>query len=117
MADISCEERVQGELEDRLEDLRSIMHYERRGKDHPQMGGIEEYGLCLDYVDEGTFEDQPLGYWRYQISWGGPSDEFRLYDDNSLTYVYMDWFDGAEVDIRGRDRQLVMEVLECLGYE
>ena len=38
------------------------------------------------------------------MSWGGPSDEFRIYTDydkniNYIEYWYMDWFDGAEIQV------------------
>lgn len=62
------------------------------------------YALCFDYVAPGTFRDQDEGYWRYQISWGGPSDEIRFYgvvDDRDRGHLYkaeywfLDWGDGA----------------------
>ncbi len=63
--------------------------------------------LDFSYVEPNTFKDQKDGYWRLQFSWGGPSDEIRYYKaDNSnkatydqITYVYMDWFDGAEIQV------------------
>ena len=62
--------------------------------------------LSYDYVKANTFandrgEHPHEGYWRYQMSWGGPSDEIRFYDSNKITYAYLDWFDGAEIDIKG----------------
>lgn len=59
-----------------------------------------EYALCFDYVAPGTFKDQDEGYWRYQISWGGPSDEIRFYSSDGehlykAEYWFLDWFDGA----------------------
>lgn len=70
-------------------------------------GTWTEYGLSFDYVAPGTFNDQKRGYFRYQISWGGPSDEFRFYCDERLQitrieYWYLDWFDGAKVTIRSK---------------
>ena len=66
--------------------------------------------LSFDFVDPFTFgKEQKAGYWRLQISWGGPSSEFRIYADNNLNicaveYWYMDWFDGAYVDV-GEDSE------------
>ena len=34
-------------------------------------------GLGFDYVEPHTFTDQLEGYWRWQFSWGGPSDALR----------------------------------------
>ena len=60
--------------------------------------------LGFDYVEPKTFKDQKEGYWRMQISWGGPSDEVRWYTNNGIdfsktTYAYLDWFDGDEIEV------------------
>lgn len=62
-----------------------------------------EYGLSFDYVD-GDGEH----FFRYQISWGGPSSEFRFFANHDLTvyrveFWYMDWFDGACVNVTNDD--------------
>ena len=61
--------------------------------------------LCFDYVEPHTFEKQPEGYWRWQFSWGGPSDELRGYVNehrelHRVEYWYMDWFDGAKLEVQ-----------------
>ena len=38
------------------------------------------------------------------MSWGGPSDEVRFYELKKgyvyrVTYAFLDWYDGAEIDI------------------
>ena len=63
-----------------------------------------DYALAFDYVAPETFNDQPEGYFRYQISYGGPSEEIRFYvnPDFSLyraEFWYLDWFDGAKVTL------------------
>jgi hypothetical protein len=62
--------------------------------------------LDFSYVEPNTFKKQSEGYWRWQLSWGGPSDEFRYYHHDgdkkkikSMEYAYMDWFDGATVPV------------------
>ena len=61
-------------------------------------------GLGFDYVEPHTFTDQLEGYWRWQFSWGGPSDELRAYvnehrEIHRLEYWFMDWMDGAKIDL------------------
>lgn len=63
-----------------------------------------EYGLAFDYVGPYTFADQSQAYFRYQISYGGPSTEYRFYVSPDLSlyhceYWYLDWFDGAKADV------------------
>jgi len=66
---------------------------------------VNQSALGFDFVSVDTFEDQERGYWRLQMSWGGPSDEFRIYvnPENEIDYIdyhYLDWFDGASVRVR-----------------
>ena len=84
----SCKDLVAGNWKDRQKDLTNP----------------EFEGLSFDYVEPNTFTDQAEGYWRWQFSWGGPSDELRAYvnrDDSihRLEYWYLDWFDGAKVNV------------------
>ena len=65
---------------------------------------IREYPLCFDYVEANYFandrgEHTHEGYHRYQMSYGGPQDEIRFYDNNKVMYAFLDWGDGAEIDI------------------
>jgi hypothetical protein len=66
---------------------------------------LNENILGYDYVEAGTFNNQTEGYWRLQLSWGGPSDEIRYFTDEKdnikkINYVYMDWFDGASLTVK-----------------
>ncbi len=66
---------------------------------------VNQTALSWDYIEAGTFEDQKDGYYRLQLSWGGPSDEFRIYTIGDtlqidvIDYHYMDWFDGASIRV------------------
>jgi len=104
----SCLDRVQDEWEDRRTDLAAILGIEEdegRLEDlglDPEDPFLGEYGLAFDYVPAGTFQDQGEGYFRYQLSWGGPADELRFYADPDLRvykieYWFLDWSDGAKV--------------------
>ena len=47
-------------------------------------------------------------YWRLQLSWGGPSDEFRIYwnIENGIyriDYWFLDWYDGAKITLNKHD--------------
>ena len=87
----SCKARIKKEWKFRKVDL------ERYGTDFE--------GLSFDYVPPHTFDKQPEGYWRWQFSWGGPSDELRGYVNEDkelhrLEYWFLDWFDGASLLVK-----------------
>ena len=119
MKQASCEERIGAELESTLATLRDLweLNCEDPEAYHPEHGtNFSEYGLCFDYVEPGTFGDQQeQGYFRYQLSWGGPSDEFRFFvdwegDPYKIEYWFMDWFDGASRTLYSQDEALLGEI-------
>ena len=116
---LSCKERIQDELNDRITDIRKLWRLYQRDPDasDPGLGSFHEYGLCFDYVAKGTFENQKRGYFCWQLSWGGPADEFRFYldecfDTYQIEYWFLDWFDGAKVDLTGQDYALLEEIFQ-----
>ena len=78
---------------------------EERWKDRQKDLNDPEFDyLGFDYVEPGTWPDQLEGYYRWQFSWGGPSDELRAYVNldksiHRLEYWFLDWGDGAKIDI------------------
>ena len=92
-----------GDLEELKEELRSGNYSFSEIKEaltiYDMLGSFYDYGLCLDFVDIGTFEDMKEGYYRYQLSYGGPSDEIRFYHDGTIEYVFLDWFCGVGFDV------------------
>ena len=111
----TCAERVAEHLEDRLDDLRKLWKaYQGGEEDVEDLGNIFEYGLCFDYVPN---DDEGQGFFRYQLSTGGPGDEFRFFADAELDcyrveYWFLDWFDGAHKHLSGDDNKLLMEIWE-----
>lgn len=104
-----CSELVSAACESAGENLDILVALEMEGNEegHPDLGHLHEYGLSFDYVPADTFNDQDAGYFRYQLSWGGPSTEYRLYADADMDlyrveFWYLDWFDGASVRIPHR---------------
>jgi hypothetical protein len=90
----TCQERIDEQWQQRREDLKDP----------------EFEGLGFDYVEPHTFTDQLEGYWRWQFSWGGPSDELRAFVNENkeihrLEYWFMDWMDGAKLELQ-RDAEV-----------
>lgn len=115
--DSSCASRWEGYKNDRVSDLRLLLaawHDGDEDRHSNDLGALTEYGLGFDYVPPGTFTDQTEGYWRYQLSWGGPSDEFRFYAGGCgeqqpyrIAYAFLDWFDGHERAHNGEDLRVL----------
>lgn len=106
----NCADKVQEAYQSRMEDIKTM--YYADNQETPELGKLSEYGLCIDYVEAGTFNEQPQGYKRYQLSWGGPQEEFRLYDDGNMEFWYLDWFDGASVPVTGQEARIIESIFE-----
>lgn len=117
----TCEDLVYPHFRGRVSDLFKLWNaYINATDDEDEyvedIGSFHEYGLSFDYIAPRTFsDDQEEGYFRYQLSWGGPSDEFRFYvgpgyELYRMEYWYMDWFDGAKYIPGGEDYNLLEEI-------
>tara|TARA_Y100000296_G_scaffold76088_1_gene96408 strand:- start:248 stop:718 length:471 start_codon:yes stop_codon:yes gene_type:complete len=133
-----CADRVQEAMESRLEDLRDFRSKLNSYSVNPDfIRDLQEfsyYGLSFDYVEPDTFDDQPKGYFRYQLQYGGPTHEIRYHiekEDVPMTGWYklsrehgylrymarvefwlLDWFDGACVELVGDDLALALWAFE-----
>lgn len=125
----TCEERIDEQLKDEIETLRTLWTAYQSGEEETEeYGSFTEYGLSFDYVEGHTEFNPGAGYFRYQLSWGGPSDEFRFYCDpafqcHQIDYAFLDWFDGATRTLTGEDEELLLEIfgwfddVDCLQTE
>jgi len=117
MTDPTCKDRINQELKDRISDLKKLWSLYQIGDENgdPELGQFNEYGLCFDYIAPGTFNNQRNGYFRYQLSYGGPSDEFRFFVDNAgklykIEYWFLDWYDGSCKKLTGSNYELMEEI-------
>ena len=110
-----CIDLVNKNYQSRLKEISNA--YNNKNLDIAQWSS--EYGLSWDYVVSDTFDNQSEGYYRWQLSWGGPGDEFRIYTNNdknikSVEYWYLDWFDGASITVNDKEIINVINLqLEC----
>lgn len=107
-----CINRVNNEYQSRLKEIKKA--YKNKNLDFVEW--LNEFGLGWDYVLSNTFDNQEQGYYRWQLSWGGPSDEFRIFTDHekniqSVEYWFLDWFDGASIKVNDR------EVLDMINWQ
>jgi len=80
-----------------------------------ELGRLEEYGLSIDFVEAGTFPKQRENYLRYQLSWGGPSEEFRIYENGEIEFWFLDWFDGASYELTSDEADIIKEAIDFTG--
>jgi hypothetical protein len=104
--ELTCADRVAGEWKDRRESIlvcmrASVIRCSEVAVSFSKTHEVfEEFNwLGFDYVSIDTFTDQEQGFYRLQFSYGGPQDEIRFYDNGNIQYWFLDWFDGASVDI------------------
>ena len=124
---LTCSDRIAQSWASRSADLLEFQNSEDLENAEGYLFG--EYALCFDFVAPNTFDNQSYGYWRYQISYGGPSEEIRFitrYDEDSedfgydfkkdlitdVEYAFLDWFDGATITLKDDDKDLAMWVYE-----
>ena len=113
MKEKTCKQIVEGALRGRIKDIDKLYHADDQYDE--DLGYFNEYGLCFDYVAPNTFRDQEQAYFRYQLSWGGPSEEFRFFVNPDLSvyqieFWYLNWFDGACVVLKGDDYKLMESI-------
>jgi len=101
---------------ERIADVRRILGGSP-GDDLPD--NLGEYGLGFDYVEAGTFNNRKP-YYRYQFSWGGPSEEVRYIVDHEedihprVEFWHLDWFAGECVKVRkgSRNYEILMRAMD-----
>lgn len=94
-----CKACVQEAWEDRKKDLEAFMEAEDYEDAGEELGSLYDYGLSIDRVEAGTFDDQRAPFTRWLFSWGGPQEELRFFDNGDIEFWFLDWFDGACVDV------------------
>ena len=123
MKQATCEERVKKNLDDQLDNLRKLWDLYCEGEESdPDLGTFDEYGLWFDYIAPDTYDDQDEGWFVYQLSTGGPGDEFRFFVNPDLSvhrieYWFLDWFDGASRRLYGTDYDLLEEIYTSYFFE
>ena len=94
----TCEQRIDEALRSTENDvLRLVEAYQDGTEEVEDLGTLFDYGLSFEYQEA---EDGAPDYFRWVLSCGGPSDEFRFFTGadrkpHAIEYRFHDWFDGA----------------------
>ena len=88
----TCAELISARCYDRKEQFENALLFfkdkdetkkNRKNSEFSEYESLMDYAsqnsLDFSYIEPNTFKKQSEGYWRWQLSWGGPSDEFRYY--------------------------------------
>jgi len=108
----TCEERIDEMLKERIEDFRHALQedWEYFGEQYEDfIEWINSYALA--YSDDPHYRAK-----RLELSWGGPQDYFLFFEDGTIEYHFLDWFDGAkrELDPDSEEYKIMREVYEIL---
>lgn len=99
-ADKNLKEIGIASLESLKEDLEKFMEAESETGYYEveDLGSLYEYGISFEGVRD---DDIPgwIAFFRWQLSWGGPSTEVRFYPGGKTEFVYLDWFCGVGFDV------------------
>lgn len=110
MEEKSTIERMKESYQGRLNDTNILMELSAIEDDAPHVheelidkyGELMDYALCCDFADysehEGPTDDPTERFFRLQFSWGGPSEELRVYADGRIEFWFLDWGVGEHCD-------------------
>jgi hypothetical protein len=101
---LTCAERIGKELRKRIEVFEAAL----RG----EYGDFSEWldGYILAYSDDPHYRAK-----RLDLSYGGPQDYFLFFEDGTIEYRFLDWFDGATLVLSGHDYEVMAQVRDILG--
>jgi hypothetical protein len=110
--DKSCEERIDKELEERVEEIKIAIESSDKN-DGKVITDNDEFEDILDWVnsyslayDDDTHEKAK----KWELSWGGPQDYFLFFEDGEIEYHFLDWYDGAKRVLWGKDKEILQEL-------
>lgn len=66
--------------------------------------------LCVSIDDDPRYRAK-----RLELSYGGPQDYFLFFEDETIEYHYLDWYDGASTELSGDDYEVMKQIAEMLG--
>ena len=117
-----CEEHFKSRMEDIkvLNEIRLLEDFDEcpliLEKIKDEYGEPSEYGLSFDFVEAGTFTDQRAEFVRFQISWGGPQEEFRFYVNGDVEFWFLNWGTGEHKNLNQDQKDEVMQYLGGCDY-
>lgn len=126
----TCAELIYDQRDGRIEQFDELFeiidneaHGYEEGTTHQEadaaMDEVRESILCCDYQSKDDTYGERL---RFVLGTGGPADAFLVFANSdgvvyNIAYQYQDWFDGACIDLFGKDKATAMRVIESRGFD
>ena len=115
----TCEERIDQKLRTRINQFKQALEsYEKHGK--VIIGKDEVYEDLIDWLNHIALafdEDPHYRAKRLELSYGGPQDYFLFFEDGTIEYHFLDWFDGASRELTGEDYEIMEQVFDYINIK
>lgn len=115
----SCEDRIDEELKSRVEDIERVLEAVDSSEDGFEIDGdkYEDLAEWINWYALAYNDDPHYRAKRLELSYGGPQDYFLFFEDGTIEYHFLDWFDGAKRILHGRDEEVLRDLHErCFGF-
>lgn len=117
----SCEDRIDKELEYEMKRFGEAI----RLSEESENGDFEieecEYEDLIDWIYQQALSYSDDIHYRakkLELSWGGPADGFRFFEDETIEYYFQDWGDGATRILYGGDYDIMKKFYDyALNFE
>jgi len=110
-----CEDVIDGMLNKRIEDFKHALD-----EDWEYFDDGYEYEDFIEWINSYAlaYDDDPhYRAKRLELSWGGPSDYFLFFEDGTIEYHYLDWYDGAKRTLYDDKYKIMKEVYDIINIE
>ena len=117
MTKLECKDRIEQELEERIKDFKTALKRSEKSEDGSFTIDGDDYEDFISWINSYALayaEDPHYRAMRLELSYGGPQDYFLFFDDGTIEYHFLDWFDGAEIILSGKDYEVMEKVKDYL---
>ena len=112
----TCEDRIDGELEHEISNIEYMLNQKGNVLKDKEGNKYDNLSEWLSYYSVSYEEDPHYRAKRLALSFGGPSDGFRFFEDGKIEYYFRLWYDAAKRDLCGKNYEIAKELYDrCLA--
>ena len=116
----SCADRIYENLKGRIEYFGEIINSMNKNDGKIILNDGTTYEDIFDWLNQCVLfygDDPHYRAKRMELSWGGPQDYFLFFEDETIEYWFLDWFDGAHMELEGEEYEIMQQIYDMLGGE